>query len=85
MDPTSKMFIEKASIPLNAFEIRQEWFYHEGRDLTFVIGKERKKCDWHSSTGNLLWTLHLGLNRLEVRTLNSFGVPGPVSAIEIGP
>jgi hypothetical protein len=24
-------------------EIRQEWFYREGRDLVFVVGKERKK------------------------------------------
>jgi hypothetical protein len=42
MDPTAKMFIEKNGLPLNAWEIRQEWFYHEGRDLVFVVGKERK-------------------------------------------
>ncbi len=43
LDPTSDMYLEKEGVPLNAFEIRQEWFYHEGKDLVFVIGKERKK------------------------------------------
>src|SRR4051812_13151955 len=43
LDPTSNMYLEKDGLPLNAFEIRQEWFYHDGNDLVFVIGKERKK------------------------------------------
>jgi len=43
MDPTAHMYIEKEGTPLNAYEIRQEWFYREGRDLVFVVGKERKK------------------------------------------
>ncbi len=43
MDPTAKMYIEKDGSPLNAYEIRHEWFYREGRDLVFVVGKERKK------------------------------------------
>lgn len=43
LDPTSNMYLEKDGIPLNAFEIRQEWFYHEGKALVFVIGKERKR------------------------------------------
>ncbi len=43
LDPTSNMYLEKDSVPLNAFEIRQEWFYHEGKALVFVIGKERKR------------------------------------------
>jgi len=43
MDPTAKMYLEKDGLPLNAYEIRQEWFYREGRDLVFVVGKERKK------------------------------------------
>ncbi len=43
IDPTAKMYIEKDGLPLNAWEIRQEWFYREGRDLVFVIGKDRKK------------------------------------------
>jgi hypothetical protein len=44
LDPTSNMYLEKDGMPLNAYEIRQEWFYQSGTNLTFVIGKERKKC-----------------------------------------
>ena len=43
LDPTSNMHVEKAGLPLNAFELRQEWFYRDGTNLVFVIGKERKK------------------------------------------
>ena len=43
LDPTSNMYLEKAGVPLNAWEIRQEWFYNEGKDLTIVVGKERKR------------------------------------------
>jgi len=43
LDPTSNMYLEKDGVPLSAYEIRQEWFYHDGKDLVFVIGKERKK------------------------------------------
>lgn len=43
MDPTAKMFIEKDGLPLNAWEIRQEWFHRAGRDLVFVVGKERRR------------------------------------------
>lgn len=43
MDPTANMVIERDGVPLNAYEIRQEWFYREGRDLVFVIGREQKK------------------------------------------
>jgi hypothetical protein len=197
MDPTAKMYIEKNGIPLNGYEIRQEWFQRSGRDLIFVIGKERKKyrkpdlpillgrftgfgqltvpadeldkygfigyipntdlmnagldygrmfivqdrlCEgtrWHQRTvpadpgmdpyfpinqaslslvpeqnkfrvalqtmtpnfreyqaridngswrapgRDLLWNIHPGWNRLEVRTVNQFGVDGPISMIEV--
>ncbi len=43
MDPTANMHLEKEGTPLSAYEIRQEWFYRQGRDLVFVIGKERKR------------------------------------------
>lgn len=43
LDPTSNLYLEKEGVPLNAWEIRQEWFYHAGRDLVFVIGKERQR------------------------------------------
>jgi len=42
MDPTANMHLEKDGIPLSGFEIRQEWFYHEGTHLVFVVGKEGK-------------------------------------------
>lgn len=43
IDPTANMVVEKDGVPLNAFEIRTEWFSREGKDLVFSIGKERKK------------------------------------------
>src|SRR5204863_6931946 len=43
LDPTANMHVEKDGVPLNAYEIRTEWFSHEGKDLVFSIGKERKK------------------------------------------
>lgn len=43
MDPTANMHIQKGGVPLNAYEIRQEWFYRQGRELVFVVGQERKR------------------------------------------
>ena len=43
LDPTSNMYLEKEGVPLNAYEIRQEWFYRAGTNLVFVFGKERKR------------------------------------------
>ncbi len=43
LDPTSNLYLEKDGVPLNAWEIRQEWFYNDGSDLVFVVGKERKR------------------------------------------
>src|SRR5687767_1308506 len=42
-DPTFAMYVEKDGVPLNAFELRQEWFYRDGRDLVFVVGKDRAR------------------------------------------
>jgi hypothetical protein len=42
-DPTFAMYVERDGQPLNAYELRQEWFYHDGQDLTFVLGKDRQK------------------------------------------
>ena len=42
-DPTSNMILETSGVPLNAWEIRQEWFYRGGTNLVFVVGKERKR------------------------------------------
>lgn len=43
LDPTANMFIERNGTPLNAYEIRDEWFRHQGTNLTFVIGKEHRR------------------------------------------
>ncbi len=43
LDPTSNMYLEKDGIPLNAWEIRQEWFYNEGEGLVVVVGKDRRR------------------------------------------
>lgn len=43
LDPTSNLYLEREGVPLNAFEIRQEWFYRGGTHLTFVIGKEHRR------------------------------------------
>jgi hypothetical protein len=42
-DPTSNMVLETNGVPLNAWEIRQEWFYRGGTNLVFMVGKERKR------------------------------------------
>jgi len=43
LDPTSNLYLEKDGVPLNAYEIRQEWFYQGGTNLVFVVGKERQR------------------------------------------
>lgn len=43
LDPTSNMYLEREGVPLNAYEIRQEWFCRDGTNLTFVIGKRKHK------------------------------------------
>ena len=42
-DPTFAMYVEKDGVPLNAYELRQEWLVRGGGDLTFVLDKERKR------------------------------------------
>jgi hypothetical protein len=46
-DPTFAMFIEKDGVPLSAYEFRQEWFYHDGTRVVFVLDKDRKR--YHKS------------------------------------
>ena len=43
LDPTSNLYVEKDGVPLNAWEIREEWFEHDGDGLVFVVGKERRR------------------------------------------
>lgn len=52
-DPTFAMYVVKdgasqqAEVPLSAYEFRQEWYYHDGKDVTFVLDKDRKR--YHKS------------------------------------
>jgi hypothetical protein len=41
------MYFEKDGVPLSAYEFRQEWFYRDGRDVTFVLDKDHKR--YHKS------------------------------------
>ena len=38
---------------------------------------------WKPSDASFRWNVHPGSNRLEARTVNLFGVMGPVSTVEI--
>jgi hypothetical protein len=42
LDPTFAMYVEKGGVPLSAYEVRQEWFRNDARDITFVLDKERR-------------------------------------------
>jgi hypothetical protein len=42
-DPTFAMYVERQGLPLNAYEVRQEWFYRDARDIVFVLGKDRQR------------------------------------------
>lgn len=42
-DPTFAMYVEKGGVPLNAFELRQAWFREDGRDVVFVLDKQRRR------------------------------------------
>ncbi len=38
---------------------------------------------WASTVSRFLWSIHEGSNRLELRTVNQFGVEGPASTVEV--
>jgi hypothetical protein len=40
-------------------------------------------ADWRPSPDSLTWNTHPGLNRIEARTINQFGVAGPASLAEL--
>src|SRR4051812_2767786 len=43
LDPTFAMYVEKDGVPLNAYELRQEWLVKGGKGLTFFLHKDRKR------------------------------------------
>jgi hypothetical protein len=42
----------------------------------------KNQGEWRASGNEVEWKLRQGLNRLEARTVNAFGVIGPVSVVE---
>ncbi len=42
LDPTFAMHIEKDGQPLNAWEIREDWFLNDAKNLTFILDKDNK-------------------------------------------
>jgi hypothetical protein len=111
------MYIEKAGVPLSAYEFRQEWFYHDATDVTFILDKTRKryhKSDlaadgtslrltlktltpnfktyqvrfdngpWRPCDDVVTWVPQADSSRVEVKTVDQFGVEKPVSTIEVG-
>jgi hypothetical protein len=62
LDPTFAMYVEKDNVPLNAYELRQEWLYKGGRALTFVLDKERNR--YHASDIPVFRQRHPGFGDL---------------------
>ncbi len=61
-DPTLNHYITKNGVPLNCYEIREEWLKSKLKDVSFVLGAERKKrrvqdlpivLKYHDGYGNL--------------------------------
>ena len=52
------------------------WFDH------FEI--RRENANWQKLAANRVdWSLHLGTNRLQIRAVNSSGIKGPISLLEL--
>jgi len=43
LDPTGNFYVEREGVPLNAYEIRQEWFYQAGTNLVLRVGRDRQR------------------------------------------
>ena len=80
LDPTFAMHVVKASdpaaVPLNAYELRQEWFYNDGKDLVFVLDKDRKR--YRKSDLPVFRSRHAGFGDLvlDEGALNPYGFIG---------
>jgi hypothetical protein len=73
LDPTFATYVEKDGVPLNAWEIRKEWFYGDANSLGFIVGAQQKRYTLkelpvylanHKATGDL---------PLEARTFDVYG------------
>jgi hypothetical protein len=76
LDPTSNFYLEMNGVPLNAFEIRQEWFYNDGRELVFVVGKEKRRYRKADLPISLKWFDRFGELKLEPDELDKYGFIG---------
>src|SRR6266850_2499639 len=78
LDPTFAMYVEKDGVPLNAWEIRQEWFYNDAKGLTFVLDKDRKR--YHKSDMPVFRGRHAGFGDLllDGGAINPYGFIGYV-------
>lgn len=83
MDPTAKMYLEKDGVPLNA---EPEKIRVTLQTMTPNFRTYQVRLDggpWSASGESLIWNPHAGLNRLEAKTVNRFGVESPISTVEV--
>lgn len=82
-DPLFAMYVEKDGVPLNAFELRQEWFYRDGRDLVFVLDKDHKH--YRKSDLPVFRSRHAGFGdlSLDASALNVYAFIGYIPNTDI--
>lgn len=73
LDPTFDVYVEKAGVPLNAWEIRQAWFYGEANALDFVVGDQGKHYKVNDFPLRLPHPGSIGNFPLEHRTFDVYG------------
>jgi hypothetical protein len=73
LDPTFDVYVEKAGVPLNAWEIRQAWFYGEANALDFVVGDQGKHYKLKDFPLRLPHPGSTGNFPLEARTFDVYG------------
>lgn len=76
LDPTSNLRIEKAGVPLNAWEIRQEWFYHDGKNLDFIFGREGRRYKKSDLPARLKYFEGFGELRFDPDECDKYGFIG---------
>lgn len=47
MDATHKYYIMKDEVPLSGYEISREWLKNGGKNLVYIIGKEKKRYTYN--------------------------------------
>jgi hypothetical protein len=72
-DPTFDVYVQKAGVPLNAWEIRQAWFYGDANSLDFVVGEGGKHYKLSDLPLRLPHPGSTGNFPLEARTFDVYG------------